>query len=62
MDALVALASNQAWYETAGEIVLIANSITCLISDKFMEGNPILAKINMGLNFLSLNIFKNKNK
>lgn len=62
MDALVALASNQAWYETAGEIVLIANSITMLISDKFMEGNPILAKINMGLNFLSLNIFKNKNK
>ena len=62
MDALVALASNQAWYETAGEIVLIANSITMLLSDKFMEGNPILAKINMGLNFLSLNIFKNKNK
>jgi len=62
MDALVALASNQAWYETAGELVLIANSITMLISDKFMQGNPILAKINMGLNFLSLNIFKNKNK
>ena len=62
MDALVALASNQAWYETAGEIVLIANSITMLLSDKLMEGNPILAKINMGLNFLSLNIFKNKNQ
>ena len=62
MEALIALASNQAWYETAGEIVLICSSISMLISDKFMEGNPILSKVNMGLNFLSLNIFKNKNK
>jgi len=62
MEALIALASNQAWYETAGEIVLICNSITMLISDKFMEGNPILSKVNMGLNFLSMNVFKNKNK
>ena len=62
MDALVALASNQSWFQLAGEIILIASSITMLISDKFMQGNPILAKINMGLNFLSLNIFNNKNK
>jgi len=62
METLIALASNQAWYETAGEIVLICNSITMLISDKFMEGNPILSKLNMGLNFLSMNVFKNKNK
>lgn len=62
MEALIALASNQAWYETAGEIVLICNSITMLISDKFMEGHPILSKVNMGLNFLSMNVFKNKNK
>ncbi len=62
MEALVALASNQSWFQVAGEIILIANSITMLISDKFMQGNPILAKINMGLNFLSLNIFNNKNK
>jgi len=62
MEALIALASNQAWYETVSELVLIANSITMLISDKFMEGNPILSKVNMGLNFLSMNVFKNKNK
>ena len=62
MEALVALASNQSWFQVAGEIILIANSITMLISDKFMQGNPILAKINMGLYFLSLNIFNNKNK
>ena len=62
MEALVALASNQSWFQVCGEIILIANSITMLISDKFMQGNPILAKINMGLNFLSLNIFNNKNK
>lgn len=62
MEALIALASSQAWYETVGEIVLICNSITMLISDKFMEGNPILSKVNMGLNFLSMNVFKNKNK
>tara|TARA_R100001594_G_C3996518_1_gene253638 strand:- start:654 stop:842 length:189 start_codon:yes stop_codon:yes gene_type:complete len=62
MDALVALASNQSWFQVAGEIILIANSITMLISDKFMQSNPILDKINMGLNFLSLNIFKNKNQ
>ena len=62
MEALVALASNQSWFQVAGEIILIANSITMLISDKFMQGNPILAKINMGLNFVSLNIFNNKNK
>ena len=62
MEALIALASNQAWYETVGELVLIANSITMLISDKFMEGNPILSKVNMGLNFLSMNVFKNKNQ
>jgi len=62
MDALIALVANQTWYEIAGEIVLIASSITMLIEDKFMEGNPILSKINTGLNFLSLNIFKNKNQ
>ena len=62
MDALVALVANQTWFQLAGEIILIASSITMLISDKFMQGNPILAKINMGLNFLSLNIFKNKNQ
>ena len=62
MDALVALASNQSWFQLAGEIILICNSITMLIEDKFMEGNPILSKINMGLNFLSLNIFKNTNQ
>lgn len=62
MEALVSLASNQSWFQIAGEIILICNSITMLIEDKFMEGNPILSKINMGLNFLSLNIFKNKNK
>tara|TARA_Y100000593_G_C4282740_1_gene323636 strand:- start:1389 stop:1577 length:189 start_codon:yes stop_codon:yes gene_type:complete len=62
MDALIALVANQTWYEIAGEIVLIASSITMLIEDKFMQGNPILAKINTGLNFLSLNIFKNKNQ
>ena len=62
MEALIALASNQAWYQTAGEIVLICNSITMLINDKFMGGNPMLAKLNMGLNFLSMNVFKNKNQ
>ena len=62
MDALIALVANQTWYEIAGEIVLIASSITMLIEDKFMQGNPILSKINTGLNFLSLNIFKNKNQ
>lgn len=62
MEALVALASNQSWFQVAGEIILIANSITMLINDKFMEGNPMLAKVNMGLNFLSMNIFKNKNQ
>ena len=62
MDALMALASSQPWYATVGEIVLICNSITMLLSDKVMQGNPILAKINMGLNFLSMNIFKNKNQ
>tara|TARA_Y100000588_G_C13927459_1_gene784213 strand:- start:474 stop:662 length:189 start_codon:yes stop_codon:yes gene_type:complete len=62
MDALIALVANQTWYEITSEIVLIASSITMLIEDKFMEGNPILSKINTGLNFLSLNIFKNKNQ
>lgn len=62
MDALVGMISNQAWYETAGFIVLTANSITMFLSDNYMNGNPILAKINTGLNFLALNVFKNKNK
>jgi|ETN01SMinimDraft_1059929.scaffolds.fasta_scaffold156125_2 hypothetical protein len=62
MDALVGMIAEQAWFETVGFIVLIANSITMFLSDKYMQGNPILTKINVGLNFLSLNIFKNKNK
>lgn len=62
MEAVIALASNQSWFQLAGEIILICNSITCLISDNYMQGNPVLSKINMGLNFLSMNIFKNKNK
>ena len=62
MEALIALGSSQPWFSTVGSIVLICNSITMLVSDKFMQGNPFLSKINTGLNFLSMNIFKNKNK
>lgn len=62
MEALVAMAQNQSWFETVAFVVVTANSITMFISDKYMQGNPVLAKINSGLNFLSLNIFKNKNK
>ncbi len=62
MDALVGMIAEQSWFATAGFIVLTANSITMFLSDKYMQGNPILAKINACLNFLSLNIFKNKNK
>ena len=62
MDAIFAMASNQPWFSTLSFIVITANSITMFLSDKFMQGNPILAKVNMGLNFLSMNVFKNKNQ
>lgn len=62
MEALTAMISNQSWFETACFVIATANSITMFLKDKYMNGNPILAKINMGLNFLSMNIFNNKNK
>ena len=61
MEAIVSMISGQSWFAMAGEAVLLANMMTMFISDNFMKGNPILAKVNDALNFASLNVFKNKN-
>ncbi len=62
MDALTAMIAGQSWFETVCFTVAMANSVTVFLNDKIMNGNPILKKINMVLNFLAMNIFNNKNK
>lgn len=51
---------NQPWYAQAGEIVLFANACTASMPTRWRD-NVIMDFVSRVLNFLSMNIFHNKN-
>ena len=59
MDLLNAFMS-QGMIAQIGEIVLFANTITMSMPSRW-RGNVVLDGISKVLNFLSMNIFKNRN-
>ena len=59
MDLLNAFMS-QGMIAQLGEIVLFANTITMSMPSRW-RGNVVLDGISKVLNFLSMNIFKNRN-
>ena len=53
--------STQPWYAIVGEIVLLANMITAILPTRFKD-NPFMDFMMSTMNFLAVNVFKNKNK
>lgn len=58
---MIEILMNQPWYAIAGEIVLFANSVTLAIPNAWAEKIPGLNYLVKVLDWLSLNIFANKN-
>ncbi len=52
--------STQPWYAIAGEVVMTANLITASLPTRFKD-NPFMDFMMSALNFLAVNVFKNKN-
>ena len=51
---------NQPWYAMAGEIVLFANTVTMAMPTRWRD-NVVMDYMFKMLNFLAMNVFKNKN-
>ena len=51
---------SQPWYAMAGEIVLFANTVTMAMPTRWRD-NIVMDYMFKMLNFLAMNIFKNKN-
>ena len=51
---------NQPWYAMAGEIVLFANTVTMAMPTRWRD-NIVMDYMFKMLNFLAMNVFKNKN-
>jgi|TARA_B110001454_G_C12670003_1_gene413333 hypothetical protein len=51
---------NQPWYAIAAEIVMFANTVTMAMPTRWRDNN-LMNYVSKGLNFLALNIFKNRN-
>lgn len=52
----------QPWYMTAFQIIGMATSITLWVSDRWADKYPVLKQINMVFNWVSGNLFRNKNE
>ena len=52
---------NQAWFQIAGEIVLVFTSITGALPDRWVRNVPFLGKVWVVFNWLAGNIFNNIN-
>ena len=61
-EVMFSWATSQAWFGVASTVVVVANMITMSLKDEYAEKLPILGKIWPILNWLSLNIAKNKNQ
>ena len=53
--------ASQSWWAIFTTIVVAANAITMTLKDRYAERIPILGKIWPILNWLSLNVGRNKN-
>lgn len=53
---------DQPWYAIAGEVVVFANAVTMIIPDSWASKIPGLNYLNTLLNWLAMNVFKNKNQ
>lgn len=60
-EVIFSWATGQAWFGVASTVVVVANMVTMSLKDEYAEKLPILGKIWPILNWLSLNIAKNKN-
>lgn len=58
---LVAWVQSQAWYTVMFAVIGAANAVSMWVPDEYMEKYPPLRYLNMGLNWLSANVFFNKN-
>tara|TARA_B110001454_G_C12674687_1_gene415330 strand:- start:134 stop:331 length:198 start_codon:yes stop_codon:yes gene_type:complete len=61
-EVIFSWATGQAWFGVASTVVVVANMITMSLKDEYAEKLPILGKIWPILNWLSLNVAKNKNQ
>ena len=52
--------STQPRYAIVGEIVLVANVVTASLPTRFKD-NPFMDFMMSAMNFLAINVFKNKN-
>jgi hypothetical protein len=60
-EVIFSWATGQAWFGIASTVVVVANMVTMSLKDEYAEQLPILGKLWPILNWLSLNIAKNKN-
>ncbi len=54
--------ADQEWYVIVAEVIGFANMVTIWISDRWANSVPWIKPLNKVLNWLSLNLFNNKNK
>lgn len=54
--------TSQPWYAIAGEIIMFANVVTMAIPNAWSAKIPGFKYVVMGLDWLALNVFANKNK
>ena len=63
MEALlVSWMETQSWFGIACTVVAVANTITMTLKDEYAENIPLIGKIWPVLNWLSMNLFNNRNK
>ena len=53
--------SSQSWWGIFATVVVAANAVTMTLKDRYAENIPFIGKIWPILNWLSLNVGKNKN-
>jgi hypothetical protein len=61
MEMLSGWFESQSWFSMACVVVTVASSVTLTLKDEYAEKMPILGKLWPILNWLSLNVFHNKN-
>ena len=59
---LASWVESQSWFSMACVVVTIASSVTLTLKDEYAEKLPIIGKIWPILNWMSLNVFNNKNE
>jgi len=52
---------SQPWYAMVGEMVVMANMITMFVHKHWAKDNEFLSTVMTMLDWVALNIFKNKN-